>query len=208
MVSGIEGAALILGAVSSIMTIIDTVAQVSSTIRHETGLPSSFREVDQRLPLIQDTLRVAKVRLSESPLDEESCKALQPTLNGCQKKVVQLDTIFKKTVRPSSSRLSVYVAAVHAVGNGNKVSLLMKGILEDIQLFTGHAGLKTATMEQLKQLGEAIAEISPNTPADSAYTASNRGILTVYNGVGNQNLSLEGGKQFIAEVQNFGLEQN
>ena len=134
--SGAE-ACLVIGLISGIITVLDTVAKVSNAVKDESGLPVSFREIDQRLPLIQDILRTAEERLTGCPPDEKSCKALTVPLDGCKKKAVQLENIFQKAIRPNSSRLGAYHTAMLTVGNGNKVLVLMKGILEDIQLLAG-----------------------------------------------------------------------
>ena len=156
--SGAE-AGLVLGLISSIITVIDTIVKVCKDVKDAEGIPMTFREITQRLPLIQDTLRIAEAHIDERSLDEESCRAIRPVVEGCKDKALRLEIMFRKVVPQANiTRLDRYRIAVRALGKGNRVEALMKGMLEDVQLLAGNHAIKASSKAEVGKLIKAIEE--------------------------------------------------
>jgi len=208
--SGAE-AGLVLGLISSIITVIDTIVKVYNDVKEAEGIPTTFREITRRLPLVRDTLRIADTHITERSLDKESCRAIKPILEGCKDKAVRLEIVFRKVVPQGNIlRLDRYRIAIRALGKGNKVEALMKGMLEDIQLLAGNYVIKALTAAEVAKLVKAIEEISEMPPSLSEDTPGNSinsygsGTLNANAGDGTQNNNTGSGRQFIGEKQYFG----
>ena len=61
---------VVLGVISSIITIIDTTKTVYDTATNKTGLPEAFRECAGKLPLVKNILE----DIEKGDVDEEGCK--------------------------------------------------------------------------------------------------------------------------------------
>ncbi|RSL87741.1 hypothetical protein CDV31_016204 [Fusarium ambrosium] len=64
------------GVISAIITIIEASIKIYRTASEASGLPQSFRDAASRLPLVQDTLKLAVDGLAEEALDAESQASL------------------------------------------------------------------------------------------------------------------------------------
>ncbi|KAJ4256195.1 hypothetical protein NW762_009273 [Fusarium torreyae] len=131
--SGAEALAVL----SAISTLYDAVSDAK-------GLPSAFREVANRLPLVYETLQTANKEVDAGGLSETTCKALQKVVEACGTKAENLEIIFKNVLPDAdSSRMDRYLKAWKSLPKGSRVELLMKGILEDIQVPASNHGMKT-----------------------------------------------------------------
>jgi hypothetical protein len=184
--SGAE-AVLVLGVISSIISIVDGIKQVYDAATDAKGLPEAFREVDARLPIIQNILNSAQRHISEGLVNEDSCKGVKSVVSACEKKTQRLDEIFHKVIAvDGATDLKRYYKAVTAYGKGNEVEKLMQGILEDIQLLSCAHGLKTATEAQQEELAKVITEISAVLPSVPEQEFKKSGIMANYSGSGTQ----------------------
>lgn len=208
-------AGLVLGLISSIITVVDTIAKVYGDVKDAEGIPMAFQEITRRLPLLRDTLRIAEVHITEGGLDEESCRAIKPALAGCKDKALRLEIMFRKVIpQASTPRPERYRLAVNALGEGNQVETLIKGMLEDVILLTGDQVVKATTKAEVEKLIKAIEELSAmpplvlkdtskDTPRNSINNYSS-GITNANTSKGTQNNNNANGKQFIGTNQYFG----
>lgn len=165
--SGAE-AILVLGVISSIISIVDGIKQVYDAATDAQGLPKAFREVAARLPIVENILSAAKQHIEEGRVNEDSCKGVKPTIDACEKRARELDELFRKVIAvDGATDLKRYYKAVRAYGKGNEVEKLMKGILEDVQLLSCEHGMKTATKAQQEQIVQAITEVGLSMPRSS-----------------------------------------
>ncbi|KAE8450749.1 hypothetical protein EG329_005662 [Mollisiaceae sp. DMI_Dod_QoI] len=156
--SGAE-AILVLGVISSIISIVDGTKQVYDAATNAEGLPEAFREVADRLPIITNILSSAKQHIDGGELDEKSCQAVKQVVEACEKKAKALDDLFRKVIPANgASRQEIYLSAVRTLGKGSQVETLMKGMLEDVQLLTSEHDMKIGTKTEKDQLAKAIAE--------------------------------------------------
>lgn len=139
-------AIIVLGVISSIITIVDGTKQVYDAAKNAEGLLKAFHEVADRLLIIRNILDLAKQYINKGDVDEDSCKGVKHVVNTCEKKAKKLNKLFHKVIPTDGAlRLERYILAVRTLDKGNQVEVLMKGMLEDIQLLAYEHSMKTAT---------------------------------------------------------------
>lgn len=151
--SGAE-AITVLGVISSIIAIVDQIKKVYDASIDRQGLPAAFREAAGRLPIVGNTLESAKDGRAEEA-------GVMQIVEACRLKAQNLDDLFQKSIPgDEASSRERYWKAVKALGKGNKVEDLMKGILEDVQLLSCEHGMRFATLSQQTQISQAITDVS------------------------------------------------
>lgn len=208
-------AIIVLGAISSIIAIVNTTKQVYDAAKDAQGLPEAFREVAGRLPIVENILNSAKQYIDEGKADEDSCEGVKPVVEACEKKAKKLDELFHQAIPANGvSGLKRYYKAVKACGKGNEVENLMKGILEDVQLLACEHGMKTATADEQEQISQAIIEVSTVPPSvpdhvfqETGLTANNLGPGTQYIAQG-ENIAQGYARQYYSNggTMNFGKD--
>jgi len=184
--SGAE-AILVLGVISSIISIVDGTKQVYDTATNAQGLPEAFREVAARLPIVQNIMGLAKRLIEEGDADENSYKGAKDVVEGCKKKAKKLEELFQKIIPlDGASRAERYISAVRTVGKGSRVEALMKGMLEDVQLLAINHGMTTVTDTERKEVAEAIKELSEIPPSVPDSEFHDPGITMSQYGSGTQ----------------------
>ncbi|KAF2809426.1 uncharacterized protein BDZ99DRAFT_463229 [Mytilinidion resinicola] len=157
----------ILGLIAAIISIAETTAAVYEAIKDLHGLPEAFKEVNQRLPLVEQTLLDAKTQTKNVKGDE--AKALESLLTGSKSKAEQLLGIFKKIAKSAdSSVVTVYKIAVLKIGKKGRVETLMQDILKDLQIMTTYQVFKTAVeqhVDPLKVAEEDLAKTAEQNPS-------------------------------------------
>ncbi|KAE9377213.1 hypothetical protein N431DRAFT_436474 [Stipitochalara longipes BDJ] len=197
--TGITEAEAIIGLVSAIISIIDAAKKVYDATQDANGLPEAFREVAQRLPLVENTLLTVKRDVDAGHWDGNRSAAVKKTLESCQTKSAKLEKIFKDVIPgDTASRFDRYVAAARKLGKGSRVETLMKGILDDLSLVAGKqvAGLSEAIMAISKLKPSLTSEQLPEQ--DVAYSHSGSGHINHVEG--NQYNNHGSGKQYNFET--------
>ena len=80
--SGTE-AFVVLGVVSSIISIIDRMKQVYDTTMSAEGLPEAFCSIAGRLLIITNILGVVEYCIKEGDISEDSCKGVKQVIKAC-----------------------------------------------------------------------------------------------------------------------------
>ena len=129
--AGIGEASLVLSLISSIILIINAIKQVYEAIKDEAGLPTNFKKVATKLPLILRLLEDAKTYVSESA-DKTIEAAFRPIIKNCETQSIQLQKLFEKVILEGDSRWDRYIKAAWTIGKGGRVESLIQGILDDL----------------------------------------------------------------------------
>jgi alkaline phosphatase len=162
--SGVGEASLVLGMISSIISIIDATKQVYEAVEDGAGLPTNFKKSATKLPLISKLLEDAE-RYVNNAADESIKAAFTPTLEDCKVQATHLQELFGKVVRDEGdSRWDRYVKAARTIGKGGRVEALVGGILDDLQLLTTKFPEVTSPRGK-EQLAKAIEEVSKMEPS-------------------------------------------
>jgi len=212
--SGPEAAALVLGIISSVIAIVDGAMQVYNAAGNAQGLPEAFQEVAGRLPIVENILRSAHQQIKDGTVDNEACKGMIHIAEACQSKAKRLEVIFEKVLpEEDASRMERYLKAVRTLGKGNRVELLMKGMLEDVQLLADSHSMRAVTTEQAEQIVQALSDVSALPPSlddrmlqEGSYSFINQGSgsQTNYQSHGPQYINPGSGKMYNAENMHFG----
>jgi hypothetical protein len=199
------------GQISSVITVIETIAKVYSDVKDPENIPLSFQDTARRLPLVQNTLRVTNAHIFKHSPDEEAYKEITSVISKCKDKAFRLEIMFRKVVpQTSTPRLERYGLAVRVFGEGNRVEALTKGIWEDIKLLAGNQTVKAATEVEVGKLDKAIEELAAMPPSLPEATSKNSfnnygpGTQNANTGDGTQNNNTGPGKLFVGEKQYFG----
>ncbi|KAL2048193.1 hypothetical protein N7G274_000104 [Stereocaulon virgatum] len=189
--TGIGEAGLVLGLISSIITIIDTTTQVYSAVEDEAGLPKDFKKAAAKLPLISKLLEDAETYVSKSA-DKTIEAAFRPIIEDCKTQATALQQLFEKVIPKGDSRWDRYVKAARTIGKGGRVETLIQRVLDDLQLMTSKFPEAT-TSRRKEKLVEAIEEVSkmePSLPDDFDQMPT-----YAYYGSGPQNINASNGTQ-------------
>lgn len=156
--SGAE-AVFVVSLISNIISIIEAIKTVYDAARDAKGQPEAFRQVAARLPLVLEVLHSAEEKAQA--LDEAAQEQLEPIIESCKAKAENLNKIFQKVIRKDDDKwYDRYKRALSTSGKANKVECLMEGILKDIQVLVCQRLTGTATEAQVKEIREAINEMS------------------------------------------------
>lgn len=212
--SGAE-ALVVIGGISSVISIINATKKVYDAYSNATGLPAAFKEVSDRLPVVGAILLSAKQHLDDARPDDASCSVIKPLIDACEERAKMLNAIFEKVMPgDEASRLARYISAAKTLGKGDRVETLMEGLMKDVLLLASKHGMEQALSRQIADLTAAIKELSAVEPSlpdgaleETAFTNNNfgNGPMTNNNVMGNQKFQANygTGKQFQAEEQTF-----
>ncbi|KAI0006368.1 SesA protein [Xylariaceae sp. FL0662B] len=205
--SGIE----IIGLISSIITLVDSAAQIYSAIKSAERLPPAFQAVTQRLPLVRCTLETAQEQLKQNRHDRTACEAVKPIVQSIKERAECLRDILQEVaLQPDDSKLQRYRVVVRRLGKGAQVEQLMKFMLEDVHLLAANHTMKATTETQVAELVKAIQDLSkpgvssaPKSTQTPTFT--HRGTGHQYNnaGDGTQNVNTRDGRQYFANSMDF-----
>ena len=209
---------------ASTITILGTAISTYKKIKHLKGLPKEFREVEERLSLVQNTLELARGQLDDHDLDEQSRVAIQPMLTCCQNYADKLSSILRKTEMAAKDNknndfLSCYRMSLVRLGKAYRVETLITALLKNVDVLARNQAFRTATDAQVSRLEKAIQELSqvessvseselePARDVTQHITTGGVGhqysgqAQTVYSRTGNHSGT---GNQFNADTMQFG----
>jgi hypothetical protein len=203
--SGAEATAVI-SLISAVIGIVQATKQVYDVANDAKDLPEAFREVGEKLPLVEDTLRLA-----EASVDDKSAKIIKPVIETCKGKATILKELVQKVVpKADASRTQRYWTALRTLDKGSRVETLMKEILENLHLLADHGSFKVAkNFEELAAAIDKLSKIEPSAPDEifdgPTDTVNNQNFQ---NASGNPkfNTSLGRSRQYNADNQYFGKE--
>lgn len=205
--SGIE----VVGLVSGILTILETIGKLSDALKNAKDLPPAFREVADKLPIVRDILQAVEKHLSTSA-DQGTDEAIKAVLKRCREKAEKLEKLFK-AVEPSedSSSFRRYALVVRSLGKGHRVEVLSKGMMEDVKLLVQNHTTQAATEAQVAKLSEAIRVMSSmetSLPEEDTISQTHYGSGDNVAGnkyAGNHNENSGSGTAYFAPVTQHGM---
>ncbi|KAM5447913.1 hypothetical protein MaudCBS49596_005710 [Microsporum audouinii] len=161
---------LVLGLISSVITIIHATQQVYEAIKDTKGLPASFKQSASKLPLISKLLEDAE-KYVETVADQATQPTFMPTLKNCKLQATRLHELFANVMlEKDDSRLDRYIKAARTIGKSSQIEELMNGVLNDLQLIAVTFpknfkldGLQVATGAAFDSYGNHHTECLPGT---------------------------------------------
>jgi hypothetical protein len=190
--SGAE-ASLVIGLISSIITIIETTYQLYEAVEDEKGLPANFKKAASKLPLISRILGDAE-KYIESVQDEDKKAAFKLTLESCKLQAICLQDIFTRVMPDEDdSRWNRYMKAARTIGKGGRIEDLVKGILDNLQLMATNFP-EVASPRSKENLEKAVQEVSKMDP--SLPDGFEEAPAFAHYGSGSQNVNTGNGSQY------------
>src|SRR6187549_3306795 len=86
----------VLGAIASTIALVQGISSTYKAIQHLKGLPKAFKEANQGLPLVENTLALVRDQLDGMVLDKASTRTIGAVVSGCEEKAKALRDIFEE----------------------------------------------------------------------------------------------------------------
>jgi hypothetical protein len=147
----------VIGIVTNIITLVETAVEIydrynsfSDNAKH---VPSSFRDIRDRLKLISHNLQITELCINNDHVDTGALVALRPVLTSCEKKIQDLNVIFDKCIPAhNASAFKKGWKAISSLRRDKDVKSItdaLDSFIKDITLF--HAA-RTAFSRTIPQL--------------------------------------------------------
>jgi hypothetical protein len=166
--SGAEALAVV-GIIANVIALVqlaeDIIERVNDFSSSAHDAPKVFRDLGIILPLVANTLSKTKARVDRGEVDEETCKAILPVVNGCFTKLTELKDILAKVApNAGASKMRIVLKAISSTFVEKKVQRISAAIRDYIQALTLHhaeaAGLTTQERSLLLLQTKATEESS------------------------------------------------
>ncbi|KAG5752150.1 hypothetical protein H9Q69_010454 [Fusarium xylarioides] len=150
--------------------------EVYKTIKSFDGLPKAFEEVNNQLPLVQDTLAHAKRQFET--LDPSAISSAKGVLKQCGENIDGLVKIFQALkLAEGKSIKKVYARAVITIGKRGRVEDLMHDTLSSLKRLAENQTFRLAdTIDKLQKACERICSVPPSisdSEMDRMFSAPN-----------------------------------
>lgn len=183
---------LVLGLISSTITVVETCKNLYEAAHDTGGLPEAFRRVSENIPLVMEILLISKklqeqdernyrksqdVRAKRSI--ERTSEVVKDVMAGCKDNAEMLQAIFDKVLPgDQSSFMQRYLSAARTAkpGRKQKVEDLMKQILTKLQLLHSWEALRGAIrFSKIEAALDELAKVPSSLPDDDGATYVNYG---------------------------------
>jgi hypothetical protein len=200
--------------IAGLIEVIENIIEAYDSIKNLRDLPEAFQEVSKRLPLVEQTLRDAKMPVKKLKSADDAI-VMENVLHSCDEKTDKLLEVFRKIANKSKDKYdsSVYRAVV-IKQDKQRVETLMGGILEDLAGLVAHRVFPAEVQKHvgpLKEAKEELAKVSPSladSDLDEQPGAANQygNNNHQYNNFGNGNLKKVDGNNYESKGDmNFGM---
>ena len=205
--SGIGEASLVLGLISSIITIFEAAQEIYEAAGDVKGLPRKFRAAAEQIPLVYHALSLAGQNINAKNVSEEGLLSAKPVLERCKESAASVKDIFDKNIpAKDASRAERLKRAMGLKMKSNKVKEYIEEIVKSMELLAQYQVFQDA--EALKYIQEAIEQLSnvPDEEEQPQFIHSGAGAINANTGGGTQkNYNNSGsGNQYNADHQAFG----
>ncbi|OBT69193.1 hypothetical protein VE03_01933 [Pseudogymnoascus sp. 23342-1-I1] len=157
--SGIAEASLVLGIISSIISIVTAAKNIYDVAKDKSGLPRAFHHVAAKLPIVLVILKQASDYAQRPEVDEDTRDAFQGILSRCETSAKELREIFEKSIpKEGASRFDRSVTAARTVRKGSRVEDLIAEILKEIALLLASSSF--ASQNLIQKFDEALEKVS------------------------------------------------
>jgi hypothetical protein len=195
----------VVGLIGSIISITEAITEVYKLATEAQQLPQAFSVINDRIPVVQKTLRLAQGAYNGTP-DEP---AIHGSLVTCEENVGALKYIFDKVcIVGGETTVGRYKKAINALkpGRGGKVEKLFKDILETLQTLQTYHVFRNLPMEEVVAATADIESVDPSITDDHVPTINSSGQgAVVQTGCGTVNQKWQvGNGGYMADTMNFG----
>ncbi|PVH72339.1 hypothetical protein DL98DRAFT_610936 [Cadophora sp. DSE1049] len=159
--SGVGEASLVLGIISSIISIVTAAKHIYDTANDASGLPKAFHRVAAKLPIVVLILEQANEYIQKPQVDQVTRDAFGTVLSRCELSAKELREIFARALpKDGTSRVEKYFSAAKKIGQGSRVQELTADILQEIGLLLASSSF--ATQQAVQAVERALGDVSAN----------------------------------------------
>jgi len=186
--SGAE-ALVVIGIIANVLQLVEFSGEVIDRAQgfksQAREVPEAFRDAQSVLPVICNALRKIQKHIESGNLSEETCIALKAVAIQCQKKVIELRSIFKETLPADGASVwNLGKKALLSMGQDKKVKALTEAILRDVQALTFYQVTEGATGAQVDAIKDSIdaamSKMALATIAPPRYTRTKSSFVLPY----------------------------
>lgn len=204
-------AGLVLGLISSIITIFEATHEIYEAATDANGLPKKLRVVAEQIPLVYNALGLAEKNLRANRVTQEAVLSTKPVLEQCKDNAAKVKDIFEQTLpAQNASRAERLKKAVGLKIKSTKAKEYMEQVVESMDLLAQQQVFQDAeTLEEIKAAMDQLTSVSDEEEPPSRFIHSGAGAINANTGEGTQkNYNNSGsGSIYNAEKQFFGREQ-
>ncbi|KAM0721363.1 hypothetical protein Q7P37_002287 [Cladosporium fusiforme] len=159
-----EAALSVIGVVSAIITIIDTIMETYKLARDAESLPEAFAAVNERMPVLRKTLSL----IDSSYRGSEDEQAIQDALITCKTGLEDLKYIFTEVCSvDGDTMMQKYRKALRTLkpGRGARVENLFRRVLDSFLALQAFHVFKTLIpFEDLNEVSNEMESVEPSIP--------------------------------------------
>ncbi|GAB1311330.1 Ankyrin repeat domain-containing protein 50 [Madurella fahalii] len=156
----------VLSAIASTIALTQAISSTYRAIQHLRGLPKAFNEVNQGLPLVENTLALVRDQLDSMDLDESLTRTIGPVVRGCEEKARALHDIFEEVEKKKEAN-DWLALPMSRLSKARQVKTLMQEIERDVEGLAANRLFRTATQDQMAKLEKAIQKLSLRADGDT-----------------------------------------
>lgn len=170
----------VISLISAIITVIDFAKKAADQLKDANNLPEAFRQVNDRLPILVNTLKTIEDNLSNDDVYQDQYREMMEIIAKSQDKADDLREILESVAAADDdSKLQRYRKVIRRLGKESRVEELTKEIGEDIRVLAQFKAVSmgASAQEQLDSLLEALKELAavessmPDSASSSLYNS-------------------------------------
>ena len=166
--SGIEAIAVI-SIISNLVALAgfshDVISQIKEYGENVHEVPKAFRDIQAVLPLISSTLLRTQSQVESGIFDKGACKVLRPVLEGCEKKLEQLKTIFNDAIpREGDSKIRRGLMVIKSMRKDKEVKEIAQTLDRFVAYLTHYHASEAATTKEVDSLRLAMSSVALEHP--------------------------------------------
>ncbi|KAK3985483.1 hypothetical protein QBC44DRAFT_335088 [Cladorrhinum sp. PSN332] len=204
--SGVE----VVGLIGAVLGILDVAVKAYDGLKGINELPNAYREAGSDLPLIRNTLEIAKEHLDGRNITPDETKAIKPAIESCQRKAERLTDILEDvSPAPHASIARRAILKTRMIGKRDDVKRLMDGILQDVILLASNRTMSGPTWAQVnRDLQQALQQLRnmgdggyASNATGQTFTFYDAGSGTHYNNAGSGTQSNHSGSGGVFNLE-------
>ena len=155
-------AVAVVGLVASIVQLVEFGSSVAARLRdfqsNTQDVSATLRGIQTRLPLILDAVKYIKEQADSGLVVEQSAKALQPVVKGCEQAVEKLDSLLTTTLPADGASNRVkFLKALKSLSCNKGIEQLASLLEANIGALTLHQVTATIRQGSSEKLGDKSA---------------------------------------------------
>ena len=139
----------------------DVVNQIKEYGENAHQVPKAYRDIQAVLPLITSTLMRTRDQVESGILNDETCKALRPVLEGCENNLKQLKLLFSDlTAKEGASKVKRGLLAIKSMRKFDEVERIAQALDRFVTHLVYYHSSEAVTTKDIELLRVATTAMS------------------------------------------------